>query len=442
MFQADSYRDGFLRRNCSEKDTCSLRDRLSFINGYVDLNTTFESSGLAAAWQEDKLDMDTVRKFLLRVENPVEERIFLMSKKLKRIAEQFSPSDEFAHKLGFPDAGSLSNSTKITMTEDIVSRLSKEFFSRKQQNYTHVPEMFHEVWLPPNEKGEHYGILIPYRDNHVTSSIFTAFVIYTTYAVVNRIGLKTNVTLYGVMLRSQRLAYELFASSREWDGNTAAKSLLSPEVLESAVLTLYNGDDGKIHAHVRRNNPDRVATVLYWKKKARETLIILNLGLPQLSISTNTSSGISPFYIVTDGEHAKESNPVSSAAGVMILHRRGSSVSEPIMAASASGSLRTVDGVASAILRMLLLNEDPGSAVCASPSIYYDYRDGQYHCDGSIEFLDGLHREFGIECLDVPRGDQEANDWIVIAARHRVDDGDIVAAMHDADLNFNYAVGY
>ncbi|KIH50559.1 hypothetical protein ANCDUO_19362 [Ancylostoma duodenale] len=112
------------------------------------------------------------------------------------------------------------------------------------------------------------------------------------------------------------------------------------------------------------------------------------------------------------------------------------------MAASASGSLRTVDGVASAILRMLLLDEDPGTAVCASPSIYYDYRDGQYHCDGSAEFLGGLKKEFGIDCMDVPHGDNKANDRIVMAARRRVSDGDVVAAMHDADSNFNYAVGY
>ncbi|RCN48132.1 hypothetical protein ANCCAN_05817 [Ancylostoma caninum] len=156
--------------------------------------------------------------------------------------------------------------------------------------------------------------------------------------------------------------------------------------------------------------------------------------------SINTSTIISSFYI--DGQPGKQSYPVSSAAGVIILQRTGSSISKPIMAASASGSLRTVDGVASAILRMLLLDEDPGTAVCSSPSIYYDYRDRQYHCDSSIEFLDGLKQKFGIDCVDVPHGDHQANDRIVMAARHRVSDGDVVAALHDADSSFNYAVGY
>lgn len=49
------------------------------------------------------------------------------------------------------------------------------------------------------------------------------------------------------------------------------------------------------------------------------------------------------------------------------------------MAATASGSERTVEGVANAILRMLLLNEGPGNAVETMP-VYVDHRDGRSHC--------------------------------------------------------------
>lgn len=47
------------------------------MNGHVDLNTTFESS--AAVWLVTEIESEIVRKFLLRVEDPVEEvRRFLI----------------------------------------------------------------------------------------------------------------------------------------------------------------------------------------------------------------------------------------------------------------------------------------------------------------------------------------------------------------------------
>ncbi|KAK5975378.1 hypothetical protein GCK32_021656 [Trichostrongylus colubriformis] len=103
------------------------------------------------------------------------------------------------------------------------------------------------------------------------------------------------------------------------------------------------------------------------------------------------------------------------------------------MAATASGSLRTVEAVSTAILRMLWFDEDPGAAVCAS-SVFHDYRNGICYCDKRCEQRLG--------CATVESGDLEAQDRIAMAIRRRSLNGDLIAATDDRDPDFNYAVGY
>ncbi|VDO48321.1 unnamed protein product [Haemonchus placei] len=243
-------------------------------------------------------------------------------------------------------------------------------------------------------------VYIPYRKNQTTSSIFSAFVVYTTYCVMYELDSRSENTLYDVMLRSQRLAYALFTESREWNGNASEK-------------------------------PDRVSSMLYWHfANGSDFFTMLDLGLAQPSDSDPDHDAISPFHITLGTER---SNPVSSSAGLVMMRKKFDGAPlQLIMAATASGSVRTVEAVSTTILRMLWLDEDPGAAVCA-PSVYHDYRDEKCYCDKGCKIT---------SCRRVPAEDLEARDRIVMAIRRRSINGVLTAATDDRDPDFNYAVGY
>ncbi|KAK6054279.1 hypothetical protein COOONC_08216 [Cooperia oncophora] len=238
---------------------------------------------------------------------------------------------------------------------------------------------------------------------------------------------RNEATLYDVMLRSQRLAYNLFEQSWEWDGDEQKDSLLSETMLINASRLLYDNTDDKYANRVRRHNPDRVTSIIYWHRNESDYFMMLNLGLAR-PFGSNT---ISSFYGAND---TVKSRPVSSSAGVLIMRKKWDGAPLQLyMAATASGSLRTVEAVATVILRMLWLDEDPGTAACAS-SLYHDYRDGHCYCDKGCQHGPG--------CTTTPPRDLEAQDRIVMAIKRRSANSALVAATDDRDPDFNYAVGY
>ncbi|KAK5976658.1 hypothetical protein GCK32_008471 [Trichostrongylus colubriformis] len=108
----------------------------------------------------------------------------------------------------------------------------------------------------------------------------------------------------------------------------------------------------------------------------------------------------------------------------------------PVMAAVASGTERTVEGVANAILRVLLLGNATGDAVTPERA-YLDPVNGMMTCDKYTEAQFKEH--FGVAC--------HTNKWrepdrsVMIAEMHLMKPS-ITCAMTQSLGEYNYAVGY
>ncbi|KIH45049.1 hypothetical protein ANCDUO_24916 [Ancylostoma duodenale] len=113
---------------------------------------------------------------------------------------------------------------------------------------------------------------------------------------------------------------------------------------------------------------------------------------------------------------------------------------EPVIIASASGSVRTVEGVASVVLRMLLFNENPAEAIRANAS-FYDFEQGGFFCENNDKtFREQLDKK-GVTCSNITRFHSEQHDRVAMAAR-RQRNGRIVAAVDQRPGEFNYAIGF
>uniref|UniRef100_A0A1I7XUP1 FACT complex subunit n=1 Tax=Heterorhabditis bacteriophora TaxID=37862 RepID=A0A1I7XUP1_HETBA len=157
--------------------------------------------------------------------------------------------------------------------------------------------------------------------------------------------------------------------------------MLSDDTLQSIIKEWKTGhpDLMRVSTQIRRTKPDRVATIINWRNNIRETIIMLNMGLPTMfgseHIHGKERSEFSVFY-----NNEQESTIFTSAAGLIVAYMNKLNYSLPLMVASASGSVRTVEAVSTVLLRMLLLNESPGEAITA-PAAYWDVRDGKYYCE-------------------------------------------------------------
>ncbi|VDM61457.1 unnamed protein product [Angiostrongylus costaricensis] len=129
---------------------------------------------------------------------------------------------------------------------------------------------------------------------------------------------------------------------------------------------------------------------------------------------------------------------LSSAAGLMVIDKVANNA--PIIVASASGSLRTVEAVASVILRMLMFDEEPGAAIHANAS-FYDTEDPRFYCENNDEkFLKEMEKK-GISCFPLKQDNFAHMDRIAMAIRQRLPNGRLIAAVDRRARDFNYAVG-
>ncbi|WKX91426.1 hypothetical protein Q1695_009904 [Nippostrongylus brasiliensis] len=108
----------------------------------------------------------------------------------------------------------------------------------------------------------------------------------------------------------------------------------------------------------------------------------------------------------------------------------------PILSVSASGTERTVEGVANAALRVLLLKEAAGDAVRPEPA-YLEPRDGKLYCTQIMNAM--LQEKFDRTCdvLNVKHPDRR-----VMIADGTTQAPQIVLAMTQAYGEYNYATGY
>ncbi|WKX95801.1 hypothetical protein Q1695_012336 [Nippostrongylus brasiliensis] len=449
-----SYGDGHLKKECQRpgrhsKQQCNPKNYLSRVNGFVDLNTTFQNSVIMDPWKEAEINVSMVKSFLYRIEESKTERVLEMPERLRQFINaslhyKKEIPETVASDFGYKNADSYMKSSRITLSSKWISRVLDRFFNSTVTSGTDVWHHL-KIILPTFEhqrEDEELSIHIPYRLRQPTSSIFTAFIVYTVfYAFDGRITRNEDAELHKLVVYAQALAYEMFSSSREWNGNLKAPSLLDPSVLKHAAeqlsRILYDGSNLPTSS-VRMNRSERVASMLYWDRGELETLALMNFGLPPFFQSGNwfAERESLPTFHVRSGNVTRRSLPVSSAAGAFIMTRTiGSASLEPIMAVTASGSLRTVEAVSTTILRMLLLDLGPGEAICC-PSAFYDYRDGQVYCDEDVK------RWKSIPCKVIPKDDLEAQDRVIMAVRKRNNQTRLIAATDSRDRSFNYAVGY
>ncbi|VDL65350.1 unnamed protein product [Nippostrongylus brasiliensis] len=113
----------------------------------------------------------------------------------------------------------------------------------------------------------------------------------------------------------------------------------------------------------------------------------------------------------------------------------------PIIVVSSSGSMRTVDVVASAALRMLMFDEKPGNAVRANSS-FYDFETTEFHCeDRSEEFLKVLEEVHNITCSPLSNKTYHM-DRVAMVIRRQQPKGGLLGAYDNRGHDFNYPAGF
>uniref|UniRef100_A0A1I7XVG3 Phosphoglycerate kinase n=1 Tax=Heterorhabditis bacteriophora TaxID=37862 RepID=A0A1I7XVG3_HETBA len=132
---------------------------------------------------------------------------------------------------------------------------------------------------------------------------------------------KFEVIMYDYILKAQQLAYGVFANSSEWKNNSTKASMLSDDTLQSIIKEWKTGhpDLMRVSTQIRRTKPDRVATIINWRNNIRETIIMLNMGLPTMfdseHIHGKERSEFSVFY-----NNEQESTIFTSAAGLIVAY--------------------------------------------------------------------------------------------------------------------------
>ncbi|EYB94424.1 hypothetical protein Y032_0172g383 [Ancylostoma ceylanicum] len=299
-------------------------------------------------------------------------------------------------------------------------------------------------------------------------------------------------------LNAQTIALQLLSQTRQWTGNKEDPSLLDFDTLAIDQIIKQNYDRGPVK--ITRNATDRVTSILTWEtNKLVDAVLMMELSLPHIAVQSgvngksvdgkqrrqpqfrflylshasflihsiidnnNTNeyecekmSGKTQtkrkkiarkFFDPTGGtrrhveyarfvhENGKKSTPFSSAAGVMIVQTvRG--ISKALMAATASGRERTVEGVANAILRMLLLEKGAGDAVEAIDA-YVDQRDGRSHC--SPKMNERLKLSFNYVCDSLAHRKPKRT---VMAAERRSQAPHVTMALSQQYDDYNYASGF
>ncbi|EYC23875.1 hypothetical protein Y032_0015g2883 [Ancylostoma ceylanicum] len=286
-------------------------------------------------------------------------------------------------------------------------------------------------------------------------------------------------------LNAQTIALQLLRRTQEWTGDKTDPSLLAydKKAIDQIIKQTYDRGPVKI----TRNATDRVTSILTWEaNKLVDAVLMMELSLPHIAVvhyqacsmliengrvrdmacftamlwlrpfttksshATDPTPTCYPTQIVFDPtggtgkrveyapfvhENGEKSIQFSSTAGVMIVQTtRG--VPKALMAASASGSERTVEGVANAILRMLILKKGAGVAV-GTLDAYVDHKDGRSHCTHSVS--ETLKFLFNYKC---DSHDHQKPKRTIMAAEAGSQAPQITLALSQEFGGYNYASGY
>ncbi|EYB95396.1 hypothetical protein Y032_0160g3333 [Ancylostoma ceylanicum] len=270
--------------------------------------------------------------------------------------------------------------------------------------FVHASYKYCRLPLVPDPTNQRLELRFPCRESYPTSSVFAAFIIRVMRQYALERGLDRghmDFGFYKLFLQSSKIV-EYMCSTRK--GLRDNLSLLSEESLSTAIKYLDNETLASITIP-QRIATDRVTSAILWRMEMQETILMLNLGSP-LDSKKRPSDG-------------------TSAASIMVVDT--SHDDNPIIVASASGSVRTVEAVASVVLRMLLFDESPAEAIRANAS-FYDFQQGTFFCENTNKLFRAKLEAKSIRCESTTMDYSKQHDRIAMAAR-RQKNGRLVAAV-------------
>ncbi|WKX91428.1 hypothetical protein Q1695_009904 [Nippostrongylus brasiliensis] len=449
----DEYADGTLLTGCSQKayrKSCNLLGMAGYMNGLVHINGTIAESQLVNAWAEyDTVDpkynaavwsreaYENVTVGESKIIAP--PRKFRVPKLLVRLAKNTSRTNKGLAKWEKRFGVSVKNLTAKT-TIEITKKEAKhaaEKFSTSKVTPQSMPTQLSFDSLEHNP-ATITGLDIVYPKNGTKSyslSFMSAFIVKVVYEAFTQANPKyAEISLQMMSLNAQKLALHYFRQSREWSGRDTDSPLMSFK--DRAVSDVLRQTFDKGVAKVYRNGTDRVTTVMLWERtKAREWFTLIEMCTPTLFHSTDSSGRAAKYAPFIDVDGHRSTFEYRSAAGITIF-RKYSDYYTPILSVSASGTERTVEGVANAALRVLLLKEAAGDAVRPEPA-YLEPRDGKLYCTQIMNAM--LQEKFDRTCdvLNVKHPDRR-----VMIADGTTQAPQIVLAMTQAYGEYNYATGY
>ncbi|KAL6737138.1 hypothetical protein Aduo_010808 [Ancylostoma duodenale] len=234
-------------------------------------------------------------------------------------------------------------------------------------------------------------------------------------------------------LNAQTIALQLLRKTKQWTGNNKDPSLLDYDKRAIQQIINQNYDRGPVK--ITRNATDRVTSILTWEaNKHVDAVLMMELSLPHIFDPTG-GTGRHVQYAPFVHENGEKSIPFSSAAGVMIVERT-KGITKALMAATASGTERTVEGVANAILKMLLLKKGAGDAV-ETLDAYVDHKDGRSHCRSTVS--ETLKRLFDYNCDSIDHQHPKRTTMAAEAGSHAPR---ITLAINQMYGGYNYACGF
>ncbi|KJH40695.1 hypothetical protein DICVIV_13343 [Dictyocaulus viviparus] len=428
---AESFKFGYITKECSVANppaSCHIRSHYKYMMSHVDLINGLKKSSLGNIWKSASLDRTEVMEWLYQsrtssrttsknvsIDENLLLRKFRIPRAFKRATVYYNMSTNSIN----------ADTSKITITEPIANQLIDDILSstaRTSSASTSSAYDYKYCSLPllPYTKQQKYELRFPCRDNQPTSSIISSFIIRVVREIMMRSDFQRgymDANFHALLLRAHRYAELMIANDEAivLDSSLKLPKLLSDSTISKAVESIINNEEFSVR--IKRHVYERVATGIIWRSKKYDMILMINLGL----------------------NHTNEvNNLLSSAAGVMVVDKLAQD--NPIIVASASGSIRTVEAVSTVVLRMLMFDDEPGAAIDADAS-FYNVEDSEYYCENNKKQFIKEMEKYGIRCLPINHNNFTHIDRIAMAVRKRHRKNRLIAAIDRRAIDFNYAVG-
>ncbi|CAJ0593782.1 unnamed protein product [Cylicocyclus nassatus] len=400
-----------LNDTCVRWETpCRLGEVWNLFSGYGYSAGKLADSLLSSVWLEPKkVDTDYHAAIWSRSlwdnvtygygSGKMKPRKFRLHHLLLRIAKQ---TRRFKKLLSnwqkrFPNINISTMSTRdtITITEDEANLAASIFASNRAKKSPLRKDRIVHVPLTSDEDIKYSLELIYSKSTEApTLSFMAAFLIKVVYTAFLKVQPEEKVDTIALMtLNAQRIALQMLRRTRHWTGNPKDPYLMN--LCNLAVDQIIKQTYDKSPIGVRRNaTNERVSSILMWiANKHVNSALIMEMSLPHVFDPTGGGTKRLEYSSFVDKDGAR-SPPFLPSAGIVVVSNFHNK-SRPIIAATASGRERLVEGVANTVLRLLLINEGAGMAVKPIDA-YLDASDGLTHC--SEELYNRLKKWFNFAC--------------------------------------------